>query len=299
MSTSGGSGTAESAGRLSDRVSSMPVTVIEPDRGWFDWRLGQLWRYRDLVGLFVWRDFASLYKQTILGPIWHIVHPLVTSVVFTVVFGRVAQISTGGAPHFVFYLAGMVAWTYFANCVTNTANTFIGHAPVLGKVYFHRLVIPVSMVLSNLVSFGIQFGIFAVVLVVYMASGAHVAPTVWAFWSPLLLLMLAGYGFGIGIIVTALTVKYRDLKFLVTYGVNILLYLTPVIYPTSALPPSARWVARLNPLAPLIEGFRRAFLGTGGVSAPELAVSFGLLLVVLAVGLTLFTRVERTFIDTV
>src|SRR5438309_962537 len=187
------------------------TTRITPHRGWMDWRLGQLWRYRDLISLFVWRDFVSAYKQTILGPAWHIIQPLLTTLMFTVVFSKVAKLPTDGAPPFLFYLLGTVAWGYFANNLTKTANTFVGNAHLLGKVYFHRLVIPISVTISNLITFGIQFSIFLVALIFAASTGKQVHVTPWIFATPLFLLMLAGYGLGGGIIVSALTTRYRDL----------------------------------------------------------------------------------------
>jgi lipopolysaccharide transport system permease protein len=274
-------------------------TVITPHRGWFDWRVGRLWRYRDLVGLFVWRDFVSVYKQTILGPAWHVIQPLLTTLTFTVVFSRVAHLSTDGAPPFLFYMAGNVAWMYFASCVNGTSRTFLSNASLFGKVYFHRLVIPVSVVISTVIAFCIQFAIFIVFLVGYRLWGAPLQVTIWAGLTPLLLLMLAGYGLGAGIIVSALTTRYRDLSYLVTFGVQLLMYATPVIYPTSSIPDRYRWIVQLNPLSPIIEAFRLGFLGVGTVTPVQIAESFGVMLVVLAAGLMLFTRVEQTFMDTV
>jgi lipopolysaccharide transport system permease protein len=274
-------------------------TVILPHRGLFDWRLCQLWRYRDLIVLFVWRDFVAVYKQTILGPAWHVIQPLFTTFTFTIVFSRVAHLSTDGAPPFLFYMAGNLLWNYFATCINGTSRTFLANAPLFGKVYFHRLVIPLSLVASNLIAFGIQFVIFMVALVFFRVSDPTVHFTVWAWATPIFLVMLAGYGLGAGIIVSALTTRYRDLAFLVTFGVQLAMYVTPVIYPTSAMPDRYRWIAQANPLSPLIEGFRRGFLGVGTVALQQLGLSFAIMLVVLAVGLMLFTRVEQTFMDTV
>ena len=275
------------------------TTLISPHRGWFDWRLRQLWRYRDLIGLFVWRDFVSVYKQTILGPAWHIIQPLLTTLTFTVIFSRVAGLSTDGAPPFLFYLAGIVMWSYFANSLNNSSKTFMSNADLLGKVYFHRLVMPISAVISNLIAFGIQFGIFLALLAAYFLSGVKLHLTPWSLLTPLFLLMLASYSLGGGIIVCALTTRYRDLSHLVTFGVQLLMYATPVIYPLSAVPERYRWVFQFNPLTPVMEGFRLGFLGAGTVDFGQLATSFGIVLVLLFVGLILFTHVERTFVDTV
>lgn len=275
------------------------TTVVSPHRGWLDWRLRLLWRYRDLVSLFVWRDFVSAYKQTILGPAWHVIQPLLTTVTFTVIFGRIAKLPTNGISPFLFYLCGTVCWSYFANNITKTSSTFVGNSALLGKVYFHRLVIPISIAISNLISFGIQLGIFLVFLGINYFSGGSAHLTGWVLCTPIFLLMLAGYGLGGGIIVSALTTRYRDLNNLVAFGVQLMMYATPVIMPVSAIPEKYRWVMELNPLTPIVEGFRLGFLGAGSVNALQLGVSFGVMLVVLGIGLMLFTHVERTFMDTV
>lgn len=275
------------------------LTVLSPHRGWFDWRLRQLWRYRDLIGLFVWRDFVSVYKQTILGPAWHIIQPLLTTLTFTVIFGWVAGLSTDGAPPFLFYLVGTVSWSCFANSLNNTSRTFVANANLLGKVYFHRLVIPISAIVSTLIAFGIQFAIFLALLGAYFLAGADLHMTSWGLLTPVFVLMLAGYGLGGGIIVCALTTRYRDLAHLVTFSVQLLMYATPVIYPLSAVPERYRWVFQLNPLTPVMEGFRLGFLGVGTVDPGQLAASFGVMLAILLVGLMVFTHVEHTFMDTV
>src|SRR6516162_3257845 len=270
------------------------TSVITPHRGWLDWRLRQLWRYRDLITLFVWRDFVSVYKQTILGPLWHIIQPLLTTITFTIMFGRIAKLSTDGVPAFLFYLSGNVMWSYFANNINKTSSTFVGNAALLGKVYFHRLVIPISIAISNLISFGIQFGIFLIFLIVQFFHGGNVHLTGWILCMPLFLLMLAGYGLGGGIIVSALTTRYRDLANLVAFGVQLLMFATPVIFPVSVVPVRYRWIVQSNPLVPIVEGFRRGFLGAGDVTMMQVGVSFGVMLLVLAIGMMLFTHVEKT-----
>lgn len=272
---------------------------MTPHLGWFDWRLDQLWRYRDLIGLFVWRDFVSVYKQTVLGPLWHIIQPLLTTLMFTAVFNKVARLPTDGAPPFLFYLAGTVAWGYFSNNLTNTAHTFVRNANLLGKVYFHRLVLPISVTISNLITFGIQLSILIVAMLIYAYSGVKLHLTGWIFLTPLFLLMLAGYGLGGGIIVSALTTRYRDLANLVGFGVQLLMYATPVVYPVSAVPERYRWIVSLNPLSPVLEGFRLGFLGTGSVEPAEIVISFVVMIAILTIGVMLFSRVERTFMDTV
>ncbi len=275
------------------------TSVITPHRGWFDWRLRQLWRYRDLISLFVWRDFVSVYKQTILGPLWHVIQPLLTTITFTIMFGKVARLPTDGVPSFLFYLSGNVMWSYFANNINKTSTTFVGNAALLGKVYFHRMVIPISVALSNLISFAIQLAIFLVALAIYYFNGSNVHITSWILCFPLFLLMLAGYGLGAGIIVSALTTRYRDLTNLVTFGVTLLMYGSSVIFPLSKVPEKYQWVILCNPLVPIMEGFRRGFLGAGEVTMTQVGISFGVMLAVLAVGMMLFTHVEKTFMDTV
>jgi lipopolysaccharide transport system permease protein len=275
------------------------TSTITPHRGWFDWRLKQLWRYRDLIALFVWRDFVSIYKQTILGPAWHIIQPLLMTLTFTVIFGKIAKVSTNGVSPFLFYLVGTVFWNYFANNLTKTSTTFASNAPLLGKVYFHRLAIPISIAISNLITLAIQLGIFLVCFAFQYLRGSNVHITRWILLTPFFLLILAGYGLGGGIIVSALTTRYRDLANLVTFGVTLAMYGTPVIYPLSVVPSQYRWLMQANPLTVLMEGFRLAFLGVGNVDLAQLAVSFGVMLVVLVVGLMLFTHVERIFMDTV
>jgi homopolymeric O-antigen transport system permease protein len=275
------------------------TTTITPQRGWLDWRLPQLWRYRDLVDLFVWRDFVAVYKQTILGPTWHIIRPLFTTLTFTLVFGQIARLSTDGAPPFLFYMVGNVAWTYFSNCLDNTSKTFLANAPLFGKVYFHRLVIPIALVLSNLIAFAIQFAILVVAMLIYEWSGTRLHPTETLFLFPFLMAVLVGYSFAGGLTVSALTTKYRDLSYLVTFGIQLLMYLTPVIYPLSAVPHQFRWVAAINPLTPVFEGLRLGLLGAGTMTFNQLGVSVLVLLIALLAGLVLFTRAERTFMDTV
>ncbi len=275
------------------------TSVITPRRGWFDWRLKQLWRYRDLISLFVWRDFVSVYKQTILGPLWHIIQPLLTTITFTLMFGKVAKLSTDGVPPFLFYLSGNVMWSYFSNNINKTSSTFVGNSALLGKVYFHRLVIPISIALSNLISFAIQLGIFLVFFAIYYFRGFNVHLTPWIFASPIFLLMLAGYGLGGGIIVSALTTRYRDLANLVSFGVQLLMFASSVVFPMSSVPEKYRWILNCNPLVPIMEGFRKGFLGAGEVTLMQVGTSFGIMIVVLAIGMMLFTHVEKTFMDTV
>jgi lipopolysaccharide transport system permease protein len=274
-------------------------TIILPHRGWFEWRLDQLWRYKDLISLFVWRDFVSVYKQTIFGPTWHLFKPLLATMTLTLVFSRMAGLSTDGVPPFLFYMSGYVAWSYFASALDNISKTFVANSHLMGKVYFHRLVIPVSLIFSNLISFGIQLGMFLVVLIGYVLAGYSIQLNMWTLAVPLLLCIIAGYALAGGIIICAVTTRYRDLSYLVTLGTQLLMYLTPVIYPTSLLSPRYQRLVLLNPLAPLIEGFRRGLLGVGTVTPEQVAWSASVMLLLLTIGMMMFSRVERTFMDTV
>ena len=275
------------------------TTLISPHKGLLDWKLSELWRCRDLISLFVWRDFVAVYKQTILGPTWHVIQPLMTTLMFTLVFGKMAKLSTEGVPPFLFYLSGNVIWAYFATCLTKTSNTFVANAHLYGKVYFHRLAIPVSVVFSNLIAFSIQFAVFVVFIGINVLKGEPVHPNAWLLALPLLLLMMAGYGLGFGIIVSALTTRYRDLVQLVTFGVQLWMFASPVIYPVASVPEKYRWVMLANPMTPVIETFRYGFLGAGSIAPVQLAISCSVMLGVLVVGLLLFNRVEQTFMDTV
>ena len=286
--------------RLEPSSSPAPWDLtIRPQTGWFDLHLADLWRYRDLIMLFVWRDFVAQYKQTILGPLWHLLQPLFTTLLFTVIFGRIAQLPTDDVPPMLFYMAGITAWTYFAECLNRTSTTFIQNASIFGKVYFPRLCVPLSVVISNLIKFAIQFSLFLGFLVFFWLKGSPIHPNISILLTPIFLLMMAALGLGVGIIVSALTTKYRDLQVLVTFGVQLAMYATPLIYPLSIFPNSARWIAILNPMAPIIEAFRYAFLGQGLFSWSYLGISAGITAGILFLGIVLFNHVEKTFMDTV
>ena len=273
--------------------------IIRPQRAWWDLHLSDLWHYRDLVWLFVWRDFVAYYKQTILGPLWYLIQPVMTTVVFTIIFGNIAQLSTDGLPPFLFYLAGNTVWTYFSASLTNTSNTFTSNAGLFGKVYFPRLTMPLSIVISQIISFGIRFFVFLGFLIYFMVSGADVTPNWWILTLPVLLFIMAGLGLGLGIIISSLTTKYRDLQQLVTFGVQLLMYGTPVIYPLSSIDNTWRWLILANPMTPVVEVFRLAFLGTSALSPVYLLYSIAFVFVVLLIGILIFNRVENTFMDTV
>lgn len=273
--------------------------VMRPKTGWFDLHLSDLWRYRDLTLLFVWRDFVSQYKQTILGPLWHVIQPLFTTLLFTLIFGRVAKLPTDSVPPMLFYMAGITCWNYFAECLNRSAGTFIQNASIFGKVYFPRLCVPVSVVISNIIKFAIQFGLFLCFMTYYYAKGAPIHPNGLVLLTPVLVLIMAALGLGVGIIVSSLTIRYRDLQVLITFGVQLAMYATPVIYPISMISPKYHWLVLANPMSALVETFRYAFLGAGTFDAMNLLYSAASTLVILFIGILLFNHVERTFMDTV
>lgn len=273
--------------------------IIRPRRHWLDLRLEELWQSRDLVMIFVWRDFVATYKQTILGPLWYLIQPLLTTITFMVIFGGLARLPTDGLPQFLFYMSGTVIWSYFASCLTKTSNTFTANAGLFGKVYFPRLSVPISILISNLVMFVIQFLQLFAFMVYFWLAGAAIRPNVWMLLTPLLLLIMAGLGLGFGIIISSLTTRYRDLQYLVTFGVQLLMYAVPVIYPLSAVPHRFRWLVMANPMTPIIESFRYAFLGAGTADLAQISYAFGFMVVILLIGLLIFNQVERTFMDTV
>ncbi len=272
---------------------------IKPQNNAFDLHLSDVWKYRDLLGLLVRRDFVSFYKQTILGPLWFFVQPLLTTVMFTFVFGNLAGISTDGLPKPLFYMAGITAWNYFADCLTKTSTVFKDNADIFGKVYFPRLIMPLSIVLSNLVRFGVQFLLFLLVMAYYAFHGAAFHPT-WAIvLFPVVVVLMAALGLGLGMIISAMTTKYRDLAFLITFGIQLLMYATTVIYPLSAAPVKYRSLIAANPMTELIETFRFGFLGTGSFSWAALGYSTVVTIVLLFLGTIIFNKVEKSFVDTV
>ena len=276
--------------------------TIEAKASLLDLKLNEVWAYRDLLWLLVRRDFVSFYKQTILGPLWFFIQPLFTTVIFTFIFGNLAGISTDGLPKPLFYLAGITAWNYFADCLTKTSTVFRDNAGIFGKVYFPRLIMPLSIVMSNLVRFGVQMILFLVLMAYYYFSGANFQPS-WAICLfPVLVILMALLGLGAGIIISAMTTKYRDLAFLVGFGVQLLMYATTVIYPLSvALDkyPKYAWIIKYNPMTPILETFRYGFLGEGSFGWGSLSYVAGIAFVILVFGVVIFNKVERNFVDTV
>jgi len=282
-----------------DREAEKWDLIILPKRGWFDLHLRDLWRYRDLISLFVKRDFVTFYKQTVLGPLWYIIQPVLITIVFTVIFGKIARIPTDGVPPFLFYLAGNVAWGYFANCLNQTSNTFVKNAGVFGKVYFPRLTVPVSIVIINLVKFGIQLTLFIVFYFYFIADGSPVRPTLLILLLPVLIFQMAVLSLGAGILVSSLTTKYRDLTYVMSFAVQLWMYASSVVIPASSIPERYLPIYMLNPMASVIELFRYAFLGRGVVDAVYMSISWAVTLVVLFGGIILFSRIEKSFMDTV
>ncbi|GAC1309800.1 MAG: ABC transporter permease [Mucilaginibacter sp.] len=268
----------------------------------FDLKLKDVWHYRDLLVLLVRRDFVSFYKQTILGPIWFFIQPLFTTIIYTFVFGSLASIPTDGLPQPLFYLAGITAWNYFADCLTKTSTVFTANAGLFGKVYFPRLIVPLSIVASNLIRFAVQMLLFIVMMIVYWIRGASLHPNIYILLFPFLLILMAMLGLGLGMIISAMTTKYRDLSFLITFGIQLMMYLTTVIYPLSVVEgkyPRYAWLVQYNPMTSIIEAFRYGFLGQGTFTMSSLSITTAITLIILLVGVVVFNRVERTFIDTV
>lgn len=280
------------------------TTVIKPKSGWFDLHLKEVFAYRDLIFLFVKRNFVSKYKQTILGPLWAIIQPLLTTVVFTLVFGNIAGLSPDGVPPFIFYLCGTILWTYFSNCLSQTANTFVANSGTMGKVYFPRLVMPISTVFSELISLVIQYCFMVIFLVFYTVTGQGVQPNVWMLMTPLIVLQLALLSLGCGIIISALTTKYRDLAMLVGFGVQLWMYGSPIAYDIfsfAVFAPGGKWhtLYMCNPISSVVNLFRYAYLGVGTVEWHYYSISWITTFALLFLGVVLFSHVEKTFMDTV
>jgi lipopolysaccharide transport system permease protein len=277
--------------------------VLQPRTRWFDLHLRDLWRYKDLIFLFVKRDFVTFYKQTVLGPLWYLLQPLLTTLVFTVVFGKFGKIPTDGIPRFIFYLSGTVAWNYFANCVSQTSNTFIKNAGTFGKVYFPRLTAPLSVVIINLVKFSIQFSLFLCFYIYFIMKGSPARPSLLILLLPILIIQMALLGLGSGILVSSLTTKYRDLTFVMSFAIQLWMYGSSVIIPASVVAEKlpAKWmcVYMLNPMVSIVEMFRYAFFGSGMVKPAYIALGWGVTALVLLGGIILFSRIEKSFMDTI
>lgn len=275
------------------------TTVLRPQRKWIELNLKEVFSYKDLIWLFVKRNFTTKYKQTILGPLWLVINPLLTTLMYVIVFGNIAKIPTDGAPQLVFYMAGNMGWAYFSYCVNQTSNTFVANAGVFGKVYFPRLVVPISTILTGLLDFCVQFSLFLVILLAYSISGAHIAANMWVLATPILIFQLAMLGMGVGIIVSSLTTKYRDLAVLVAFGMQLWMYASPVVYSIAQIPEKYRSIYLLNPVSPILTIIRYAYLGVGYLPIKEWVISWIVTAIILVIGVILFNRIEKTFMDTV
>ncbi len=273
---------------------------IKPQDKWYHLDLGAIWAYKDLLLLMVRRDFVSVYKQTILGPLWLFIQPIITTLTFTIIFGNIAHISTDGIPPILFYLSGITLWTYFADCLTKTSGTFIANAGVFGKVYFPRLIMPLSVLISNLVKLAIQLLMFLIFWIYFLSKGTDIHPHyLYIITVPFLILIMAGLGLGFGILISSLTTKYRDLTFLVGFGVQLMMYASPIVYPLSVVPGKYKFILLLNPVTSIIEAFKFTFLGTGIWNWNALLYSIIFMIILVLLSVIVFKKVEKTFMDTV
>jgi lipopolysaccharide transport system permease protein len=274
-------------------------SVIEPHDRLFHVNLSEMLAYRDLLFLLVRRDFVTIYKQTILGPLWFFIQPIFTMIMYTFIFGTLAGFSTDGLPKPLFYLVGITVWNYFSDTLNKTSNVFKDNAIIFGKVYFPRLIVPLSLVFSNLIKFAVQLLLVTVVMIIYIFKGAQFSPSLYLVMFPLVLLLMAGQGMGFGMIISSMTTKYRDLSFLVTFGVQLLMYATPVIYPLSSVPEKYKWLILMNPMTQIIELSRLGLLGIGSFDLKNLGYCTFFTISVLFIGVIVYNRVEKNFVDTV
>lgn len=265
----------------------------------FSINVKEIWHYRDLLLMLVKRDYVTFYKQTILGPVWFFIQPLMTTIVYLVLFGQIAKLSTDGAPQVAFYLAGITIWNYFSESLTKTSTVFKDNANLFGKVYFPRLIMPLAIVFSGLMKFAIQFGLFVIVVLYFTFIDEQIHPNLWILITPFLILLMATFALGLGMIFSSLTTKYKDLVFLLTFGIQLFMYATPVVYPRSAMPERLGWVLNINPLTGIFECFRYAYLGTGSFQLSDLMLSAILIFVLFFIGILIYNRVEKSFMDTV
>ncbi len=273
--------------------------VITSHRPFFSFPLREVLAYKDLLLLFVRRDFVAFYKQTILGPLWFFIQPILTTIIFTIIFGRVAGISTDGLPDILFYLAGVTAWNYFAGCWNETSDIFRKNRDIFGKVYFPRVIMPLSIIITNLFRFGIQFLLFLGVFVYFLVGENDLQPNLFMLLLPLLVLLMAMLSLALGMLISALTVKYRDLYFLIQFGIQLFMYATPVVYPLSIISPEKQWILVLNPMTAIIETFRFGFLGSGVFNPFHLLYSFFCISIAFIIGLLVFNKTEKSFMDIV
>ncbi|MPL54798.1 hypothetical protein SDC9_00264 [bioreactor metagenome] len=272
---------------------------IKAESSLFAINFREIWHYRDLLFMLVKRDFITFYKQTILGPLWFIVQPLLTTLIFVILFGNIAKLSTDGIPQLAFYLAGITIWNYFSESLTKTSSVFTANASIFGKVYFPRLIMPLSIVASSLLKFAVQFALFILVVLYYTFVAQSIQPNIWILFTPVLILLMALFALGVGMIFSSLTTKYKDLTFLLAFGIQLFMYITPVVYPSSALPEKFQILAKINPLSSIFECFRYAYLGTGTFTITDLLISTLVIVFLFFAGVLVFNKVEKSFMDTV
>ncbi len=272
---------------------------IKAESSLFAINFREIWQYRDLLFMLVKRDFITFYKQTILGPLWFIVQPLLTTLIFVILFGNIAKLSTDGIPQLAFYLAGITIWNYFSESLTKTSSVFTANASIFGKVYFPRLIMPLSIVASSLLKFAVQFALFILVVLYYTFVAQSIQPNIWILFTPVLILLMALFALGVGMIFSSLTTKYKDLTFLLAFGIQLFMYITPVVYPSSALPEKFQILAKINPLSSIFECFRYAYLGTGTFTIADLLISTLVIVFLFFTGVLVFNKVEKSFMDTV
>lgn len=275
------------------------TSIIKPKYSVFNFDYKEIWQYRDLIFMFIKRDIVTMYKQTVLGPVWFFLNPILTTLVYIFVFGNIAQISTDSIPKTLFYLSGIVCWNYFSDTLTRNSQTFITNSQIFGKVYFPRIVVPISIVISNFVKFLIQFLLFFLVFLYYFFYGYPIYPNKLLFLIPVVLILIAAQGLGFGLIFSSLTTKYRDLVFLLVFGINLWQYATPIIYPVSSIPDKYLWIVNLNPMTSPLELFKIAFLGTSAVDWGNFSYSVCVTIFILFLGILMFNKVQRDFMDTI
>lgn len=280
-------------------TKQMWTEEIKAESSLFAINFREIWHYRDLLFMLVKRDFITFYKQTILGPLWFIVQPLLTTLIFVILFGNIAKLSTDGIPQLAFYLAGITIWNYFAESLTKTSSVFTANASIFGKVYFPRLIMPLSIVASSLLKFAVQFVLFILVVLYYTFVAQSIQPNLWILFTPVLIILMALFALGVGMIFSSLTTKYKDLTFLLAFGIQLFMYITPVVYPSSALPEKFQILAKINPLSSIFECFRYAYLGTGTFTITDLLISTLVIVFLFFTGVLVFNKVEKSFMDTV
>lgn len=281
------------------KIEQQWTEEIKANDSLFSINFKEIWHYRDLLMMLVKKEYITFYKQTILGPIWFFIQPILTTLIYVLLFGQIAKLSTDGSPQMAFYLSGITLWNYFSECLTKTASVFKDNAAVMGKVYFPRLIMPLSIVVSGLMKFSIQFGLFICVILYFTFVERSIQPNIWVLATPFLLLLMAGFSLGLGMIFSALTTKYKDLVFLLSFGIQLLMYASPVVYSVASIPEKYKWVIAANPLTGIFECFRYGFLGSGSFEPSSLIISTVITVFLLAIGTVIFNKVEKSFMDTV